>query len=90
MLILLSLFTACTDTKEEESTSAPKGETVNSSVLTIPYSTNDSLNPYKCTTNENLYIAALVYEPLFTVNADFTVNPVLARSYKVTNLLIKV
>jgi len=90
IFILLSVFTACTDTEEQESTSIQKGEKVESSVLTLPYSTNDSLNPYLCETSENSYIAALVYESLFTVNADFTVNPILARSYKPTNLLIKV
>ncbi len=90
IFILLSFFSACKDNEENENISTQKGEIINSSELTLPYSINDSLNPYICETNENSYIAALIYEPLFTVNADFTVNPVLAKSYKITNLLIKV
>ncbi len=90
ILMLLSFFSGCNGDETPENTTDVKNGDSPDSTIVLPYITNDEINPYMCETNENMNISALIFEPLFTINSDFTVKPVLAKSYKVEGLLVKV
>ncbi|MBR6259549.1 MAG: hypothetical protein IKR21_04995, partial [Oscillospiraceae bacterium] len=42
----------------------------------------DGLNPFTCRARENAEICSMIYESLFTVNEDFSVSPLLCRSWE--------
>lgn len=45
---------------------------------------NEGFNPYRCTTQSNRTVLSLLYEPLFTVDANFQAAPYLCERYEVT------
>ena len=65
--------TTPTDPKEEEQ-----------AALTLIYDPADSMNPLLATGYTNRAIFGLIYQGLFTVDANYQVSPVLCRSYNVS------
>lgn len=51
----------------------------------LSYSQSDSLNPYESKTLNNQIISELVYEPLFTIDERYEVQPALAVGYSYTD-----
>jgi len=90
VLILLSFFSGCNDEENPENTTKAQSADTLDNTIVLPYITSDAINPYMCETNENMNISALIFESLFTINSDFSVKPVLAKSYKTEGLLVKV
>lgn len=52
--------------------------------LSLPYFPDRSLNPYKTADYVNRNVFSLVYQGLFSVDADYQVYPILCRSYTVS------
>ena len=95
-LLLLSL-TACKNDKEENY--VPTGDalvmddghlanepedTVTDQDLTLTYYPDVTLNPIACTDITNRVLFSLVYQPLFVVDRDYNVAPMLCSSYRVS------
>lgn len=49
--------------------------------FTLPYEPDAGLDPYNCTSLSNRTVLSLVYEPLFSVDAEFHAVPYLVKSY---------
>ena len=69
----------------EESASIPiagEGEhtPVTDGKVTLPYNPADGLNPFFAVSYENQFICALLYEPLYKTESDFSITPVIAES----------
>lgn len=94
LLALLFALAACTGQAAQEeapdaqapvqaddSTSEPTGvETEDGAPFTLGYYADLGLNPYTCSNSTNQAVIRLLYEPLFEVGPDFSVQPVLAVS----------
>lgn len=53
--------------------------------ITLAYSPEDFINPYKCTSENNLSLMPLVYEGLFTITEEFSAENALCESYNNAN-----
>ena len=53
--------------------------------LILPYYKNQSLNPYLCTDFTNRSLLTLIYQGLFFVDRNYTADPILCKSFTVTN-----
>ncbi len=87
--VLICSFSGCGDTviSTEADTYIDKTvQTQNSSiVLNLGYSASDSLNPYFMSTDLNMDLISLIFEPLFYIDDTFSADNSLATSYKLEN-----
>lgn len=98
LLCVCMLFSACkNDSVVEEQSTNPEsvvndGEEakMGDGKITLPYNPDDGLNPYFAESDENLYLCKLLYEPLFKVNGDFSVEGVIAESINMTDNIASV
>lgn len=83
LTVVAVLLCSCkkTPTAAEEETKTNSGsESVQSTEISLPYSSSDSLNPYFATGNENLALAYLYCQPLYEIKSDYSAESVLAES----------
>ncbi|MBR4110027.1 MAG: ABC transporter substrate-binding protein [Oscillospiraceae bacterium] len=52
--------------------------------LTLTYYPGITLNPYSCTDFTNRTLFSLLYQGLFTVDRDYNVEPMLCKSYRIS------
>ncbi len=52
--------------------------------LTLAYYPNITMNPYLCTDATNRTLFSLLYQSLFTVDRDYNVEPMLCKSYRIS------
>ncbi len=52
--------------------------------FSMPYNESYGWNPYTCTGMENRAVMQLIYEGLFTMNGEFDPEPMLCKSYQVS------
>ena len=69
---------------EEEEVTRPTQTVQTSQDRSLPYYADRSLNPYTCSDYVNKIVLSLVYQGLFTVDADYNVFPILCSSYQVS------
>ncbi len=71
----------------EPASSVPEAATPQESPrsFSLPYSKEDTLNPYACTTEVNAYLATLLYDSLTVIDGDFKPQLSLAASVKPTD-----
>ena len=93
IVLAVGLFSGC---EAEEDVYVPTGDgltwdentTPTSGIteqeMSLPYYPNRSLNPYKCGDYINQNLFDLIYQGLFAVDADYTVYPVLCKSYSLS------
>lgn len=61
-------------------------ETANTeNIFSLPYFSNDSLNPYSAKQSVNFYMGTLVYEPLFRLDNSFNPIPIIAENYELND-----
>ncbi len=94
ILCITLCFSACKgeENSEESTTSTPEETTVpeNSFAITdgkvvLPYNKTDGINPFFAQSYENIYLSLLVYEPLFSVDSNYTTTGVVAESIDVND-----
>ncbi|MBO4338581.1 MAG: hypothetical protein K5755_00530 [Clostridiales bacterium] len=96
LLVIAVLFLAsCGNKKQEAPTTAPSGVGVRDTdkeqnVLKLPYSANDSLNPFYALSEVNSQLDAVLFQPLYRIDSNYNEVPVLAASGKVKGNLISV
>jgi peptide/nickel transport system substrate-binding protein len=93
-LILCLLLTACSK-KPEVVTTAPSGvsvrdDDVEQNTLKLPFSVNDSLNPFYAVSEVNSQLEAVLFQPLYKIDSGYNEVPVLASNGKVKGNLITV
>lgn len=90
----ISLLAGC----QEQPAYVPTGNGLHQSVTTQPtrppvsteqtlsfaYYPDHSLNPYTATEIINRALFSLIYQPLFAIDRDYTVHPILCKSYSVS------
>ncbi|MBS7389288.1 MAG: hypothetical protein KIG33_03010 [Oscillospiraceae bacterium] len=83
LTVVAILLCSCTKTpttpEGETNTNTGTGNTQTAEII-LPYATSDSLNPYFATGNENIALASLYCQPLYTVKSDYSAEAVLADS----------
>ena len=83
LTVVAILLCSCTNTpttpEGETNTNTGTGNTQTAEII-LPYATSDSLNPYFATGNENIALASLYCQPLYTVKSDYSAEAVLADS----------
>ncbi len=88
LLLFLTLF-GCnnSDFGESGGKSSDKASPAdkNSKAISLPYSNKDVLNPYTAQTKQNQELSKLMFDPLFKVNGQFTVDCYIADSYDTTS-----
>ena len=93
--ILFSFF-ACSSIEDGEETTdlTPIVETNEQgeelSVLKIGYTQSDTLSPFTAKGTVNQELAALLYDPLFTIDGQFQAVPVIADSYTLSGVTLTV
>ncbi len=95
ILCICLLFSACSNGAKEENPSQPTDEAIeNSDVseekngdgkITLPYNKTDGLNPFFSKSYENLYIAMLLFDSLYSVDDEYNTIGVIAESISVTD-----
>lgn len=95
LLVMAVLMLASCSKKPEAPTTAPSGigvrdTDVEQNVLKLPYSANDSLNPYYALTEVNSQLDAALFQPLYRIDSNYNEVPVLAASGKVKGNMITV
>ncbi len=99
LTLLLSLFTGCGDDSQEphvptgdalvmegqdpDSVGPPKEE--DPQEFSLAYYPDRGLNPLTCNDYTNRVIFSLIYQSLFNVKSDYTVEPILCSSYQVSS-----
>ena len=83
-LLVLS-FASCAkqpaqEPESETQTSAAGDDKTQKTMVTLPYTSADSLNPFETKSRVNLDIAGLLFDPLYQIDASFEAVPVLALS----------
>ena len=94
ILILCLLFSACAR-QPEPVTTAPSGvsardDDVEQNTLKLPFSVNDSLNPFYAVSEVNSQLDAVLFQPLYKVDSGYNEVPVLASKGRVKGNLITV
>ena len=97
LLSAVCIFSACRKDNgnggsDEQTGSAASGDSTASSAndLVLPYSNNDSLNPFFAVGTENISLTDLAYDPLFKVKADYTPENVIAEKGDITGTSVTV
>lgn len=94
LLCVVILLSACNRrvTVTEEPTAEPQTEsnsqpinteTAHDGKISLPYNDTDGLNPYFMKSYENMFIASLLFEPLYELNSAYEPVPVVAESISV-------
>ena len=91
-LIIIASFSACkneTETESTETSETDENETEVSVVedetektLSLPYFSNDSMNPFKAAGKTNSSLSSLFCGSLFTLKSDYTPVPGLAEDFE--------
>lgn len=68
----------------DQTTSPSLGNETESQSLSLVYNPQKSLNPYTCADYTNKLLFSLLYQSLFTVDADYQVEPQLCKTYTVS------
>ena len=95
LVISLLFLVSCASEKQETITTAPSGigakdKDVEQNVLKLPYSANDSLNPFYAVSEVNSQLDAVLFQPLYRIDSNYNEIPVLASGGKVKGNLITV
>ena len=95
LVISLLFLVSCTSEKQETVTTAPSGigvkdKDVEQNVLKLPYSANDSLNPFYALSEVNSQLDVVLFQPLYRIESNYNEVPVLASSGKIKGNLITV
>lgn len=96
LILVLSLLFSFSSCKEEsaEETSAVYEEVTEAAIpggsISVPYSSEDSLNPYFCNTVLNNALTSLIYRSLYRLDTSFTAVKDLAVSESLSGLFLKV
>ena len=97
LLSAVCIFSACRKDNgnggsDEQTGSAASGDSTASSAndLVLPYSNNDSLNPFFAVGTENISLTDLAYDPLFKVKADYTPENVIAEKGDISGTSVTV
>lgn len=95
LFLTLCLFMTACSKKPEVVTTAPSGvgasdDDVQQNTLKLPYSANDSLNPFFALSEVNSQLDAVLFQPLYKVDSGYNEVPVLASNGKVKGNLITV
>lgn len=96
ILCLCLLFSSCSGKNESEENSSGEGTNTNqqntelenaviNGKVALPYNKTDGLNPFFARSYENLYICSLLFQPLYSVDKNYTANTVIAESINVTD-----
>lgn len=90
LVIILECFSGCQSIQTmldslPDSLNAETQTGIDEVGYTLPYIRTDSLNPYECTDENNRNICNLIYDPLFNVKNDFSVDGVIAKSSAVSD-----
>lgn len=93
LMLTVLLLTGCTqsapytptgDALDEQSPTAATSGTQAAQSLSLAYDPDKGLNPYTCADFTNRALFSLLYQSLFSVDADYNVEPQLCRSYSVS------
>ena len=86
LIMCFSAFTSCSSNEGNVSSAITGNETVSqqtnasdNKAFSVPYFSQDSLNPYSATQSANFYLSTLLYDSLVTINNDFTVKNLIAE-----------
>lgn len=93
---ILFSFYACTSLEETDTTTDPapivetnsNGEAL--STLKIGYAQNDTLSPYTASGTVNQKFSTLIYDPLYTLDANYNAVPIIAESCTVSGVTLTV
>ncbi len=87
MLVMFILFSGCSNPLEDTkgSTNSNSNDANLNSSVTLPYTSTDSLNPFKVKTKSNTEIVRLLFDSLITVNENFVAENVLADKIILTD-----
>lgn len=91
-LSIVLLFSACgkqtgvseNNTTENGTQSANNAKDEKSAAVRLPYNEADGINPFFAKSYENLYLARLLYSPLFTVSYVYEAQPLVAASINIS------
>ena len=95
LLAISLIFLVSCSKKQETVTTVPSGVGVNDidveqNTLLLPYSANDSLNPFYALSEVNSQLDAVLFQPLYRIDSNYNEVPVLASTGKVKGNLITV
>ncbi len=95
LILILSLFLAACSKQPQEVTTAPSGISaldtdVEQNALKLPFSVNDSLNPFFALSEVNSQLDAVLFQPLYKIDSNYNEVPVLASNGVVKGNLITV
>lgn len=62
----------------------PQGSGITEQKMTLAYNPNQTLSPFEATDITNRALFSLIYQGLFAVDAKYTANPILCKSYTVS------
>lgn len=90
-LSFILLFSACgKQTESSENNTTENGTQIvnnakdeKSAAVRLPYNEADGINPFFAKSYENLYLARLLYSPLFTVSYVYEAEPLVADSINI-------
>ena len=77
-LLLIVSLCGCNSSGSSESTSSDTSPTA--SIINVAFCNNDRINPYKCETEYNYYLSALLFDPLVKINENFEAEFFIAES----------
>lgn len=75
------------DSENEDETEI---QAIKNTVLTLAYNSDDGLDPYEMKTEINKELSALLYDPLYTINSEFSPVAVLAKEGTVDGKTVKI
>ena len=92
LILLLALLTGCARpnsyipglTKPSESQKPGQSQLPEKKELRLPCNLESSFYPYDATDRSNRSLLSLIYQGLFTVDADYNVSPVLCGGYQMS------
>lgn len=68
----------------EEGETEPTKPVITKTQITVPYNSDHTLNPFRCTDYGNRAILSLLYQGLFATDEHYESWPILCESYKVS------
>ena len=88
---VVSVFCSCQkQNKENEDTVYEDKGSAKVVDIALPFSSGDSLNPYFAQSRENLALAYIYCQPLFTVKSDYNCENVIAADFSVNDKRVEV
>lgn len=95
-IYVLSLFSGCNGEKqpyiptgnglyqEDTHPSTTPAVSDQEQKLTLAYDPTQSLNPYQTGSHTNKLLFSLIYQPLFSVDENYTAHPILCKQYRIS------